>query len=219
MRTKALFLAAVLGVAMVATSVAQVYSVNAVGYVNLTVAPGLSMIANPLQAPINDVSHVLTVPDGTQLYKFNGAGFDILLFDVDTWVINGVPAGTTTLNPGEGAFIKNNTATPFTNTFVGDVVQGTAATGNPVTVTLPAAGNVGIVASKVPIAGKLSTDLKYPQVDGTQAYIFNGAGYDVYLFDVDTWTPSEPTIQIAQSFWVRTPQGSSGNWVRDFTVN
>jgi len=219
MRTKALILSAVLGAALVANTAAQVYSVNAVGYVNVTVNPGLMMIANPLQAAVNDVAHLLTVPDGTQLYKFNGTGYDVLLFDVDTWVNNGVPAGTTSLNPGEGAFIRNNGTAAFVNTFVGDVIQGTTAGGNPVSVALPAPGQVGIVASKVPIAGKLTTDLKFPGVDGTQVYIYNGTGYDIYLFDVDAWSPSEPTIGIAQSFWARIPTAGALPWTRDFTVN
>jgi hypothetical protein len=217
MRTKALILSAVLGVAMVATSLAQVYSVNAVGYVNKTIPTGLSMIANPLQAPINDLNHVLTVPGGTQIYKFNGVGFDSIIYDdLDgKWLIGAVDYGATTFAPGEGAFIRAPSV--FTNTFVGDVIQGSAATGNPVTVALPA--GLSIVSSKVPITGLVSTDLKFPQIGGAQLYVYNGTGYDSYLFDdLDLkWTPSEPTIAIGQSFWARMPAATS--WVRDFTVN
>ena len=47
MRTKALLLTAALGLASVATSMAQaVYSVNVVGYINLTMKPGFNLVAN-----------------------------------------------------------------------------------------------------------------------------------------------------------------------------
>jgi hypothetical protein len=209
----------VLGVAMVASSVAQVYSVNAVGYVNTVLPPGLSLISNPLLAPVNDLDHVFSVPGGTQVYMFNGVGFDTYLFDdIDGWVKGGVPAGTTAFNPGFGAFVRNNATTPVTNTFVGDVIQGTA-----VTVDLPP-GGLGIRSSKVPMTGKISTDLKFPLIGGTQVYVYNGTGYDTYLYDdIDGWVksgaPNEPTINVGQAFWVRMPAGNTQNWVRSFSVN
>ena len=81
MRTKTLLLTAVLSAAGLASSLAQgaVYSVNAVGYVNLTVPAGLSLIANPLDATDNTIANVLKVPAGTQIYKFNGTGFTSMM--------------------------------------------------------------------------------------------------------------------------------------------
>jgi len=90
MRTKTLLLSAALTAAGVCSSLAQVYSVNAVGYVNLVVAPGLSMIANPLSATDNTLGGVLTTatgtPFGTQIYQFNGTTFVAALYDdIDGW--------------------------------------------------------------------------------------------------------------------------------------
>lgn len=49
MRTKTLILSAMIGVAGIASSFAQnVYSVNVVGYINLTLTTPFSMIANQL---------------------------------------------------------------------------------------------------------------------------------------------------------------------------
>ena len=48
MRTKTLLLTAALSAAGIATSMAQVYSANAVGYVNKLIPTGFSMIANPV---------------------------------------------------------------------------------------------------------------------------------------------------------------------------
>src|SRR2546423_31817 len=82
MRTKTLLLTAVLGAAGIATSLAQsVYSINAVGYVNLTVPIGYSMIANPLNAPTNTLSNLIaSPPNGAQFLRWNGSGFDVATF-------------------------------------------------------------------------------------------------------------------------------------------
>src|SRR5207249_175718 len=166
MRTKTLLLTAVLSAAGLASSfsLAQgaVYSVNAVGYVNLTVPAGLSLIANPLDATDNTIANVLKVPAGTQIYKFNGTGFTSALYDdIDGWTSSGQPAGNITLNPGEGMFVRNNSG-PFTNTFVGEVKQGNLST--------PLPAGLSIVASQVPQQGKVSTDLSFPLIAGTQIY-------------------------------------------------
>jgi hypothetical protein len=71
MRTKTLLLTAALSAAGVATSMAQVYSVNAVGYVNTQLVPGLNLISNPLEAADNKIKTLLTgVPVNTQVYRF-----------------------------------------------------------------------------------------------------------------------------------------------------
>jgi hypothetical protein len=80
MRTKALLLAAAFAAAGVATSVAQVYSVNAVGYVNVTLPPGFSLVSNPLNAGTgnNTVSKLFSniqggVPGGTRVFIYDSA--------------------------------------------------------------------------------------------------------------------------------------------------
>jgi hypothetical protein len=71
MRTKLLLSAAVLGVAGVIAASAQVYSVNVVGYINVAVPPGFSMIANQLDSGNNTVGSLMpSVPELTVLYKF-----------------------------------------------------------------------------------------------------------------------------------------------------
>src|SRR5262245_46220583 len=123
MKTKLLLLSAlVLGAALVgaqAQSTNAVYSVNAVGYVNLTIDPGFLLIANPLNTATNTVSQILpNVPSGTRVFQFDGVNFvqNIKL-----------PAGWQNPNmsfaPGEGLFIQNVTASPFTITCVGEVLQ------------------------------------------------------------------------------------------------
>ena len=75
MRTKTLLLTAALTAAGVATSMAQVYSVNMVGYINQSIPQGFSMIANQLNAsPDNKVTTLLPAPPAsTSVFKFNAA--------------------------------------------------------------------------------------------------------------------------------------------------
>src|SRR6266480_2545573 len=127
MRTKTLILTAVLSAAGVASSLAQgtVYSVNAVGYVNLTIPTGFSMIANPLNntaANGNTVSNLFpSVPIGTTIYKFdNVAG----TYSINQFSFAGWGSPNDTMLPGDGAFIRNPTASPISVTLVGEVMQG-----------------------------------------------------------------------------------------------
>src|SRR5687768_8351279 len=59
MRTKTLLLTAALAAAGLTSSMAQVFSVNAVGFVNVTVpASSFALLANPLNQPTNDLASV-----------------------------------------------------------------------------------------------------------------------------------------------------------------
>lgn len=207
MRTKTLVLTAALGVAGIATSMAQVYSVNAVGYVKVTVPVGFSIIANPLDAGTgnNMLSKLFTAPtDGTTVYKFNGTSYDISTFSFGSWDTD------RTLNPGEAAFIQPGSGA-FDVVFVGEVKQGHLVT------TVPA--GFSMVASQVPQAGGLTADLKYtPATDGDTVYAFNnGTGkYDIGTFSFGTWD-TEPNLAVAQGFFLQS--GAAGTWTRDFSVN
>jgi hypothetical protein len=212
MRTKTLIVQSALSAAGVATSMAQVFSVNAVGYVNLAVPPGFSLIANQLNAPTNTLAALLpTVAAGTTIYKFNGTTYDISTFDDldNAWA----PNGNTTLNPGEGAFIRNPTAAAITLTFVGEVPTG--ALSNP----LPA--GFSIRSSQVPQAGKLSTDLAYKAAAADTVYQFNNAtgAYVINTFDDldNAWAPAEPTLKVGEAFFIK--KTAAGTWDRTFNVN
>src|SRR5437588_10363094 len=89
MRTKTLLLTAALSAAGVASSMAQgtVFSVNAVGYVNTTVGPKFSLIANPLTASDNTINTLFktgiqgTIPPGFQVFRFGTTGFAGAAYD------------------------------------------------------------------------------------------------------------------------------------------
>ena len=79
MKTKALLAAGLMMAASAASSLAQtVYSVNAVGFVNVECPSGFSLIANPLVAADNRVVALFpNATSGTVIFKFNPATGEI----------------------------------------------------------------------------------------------------------------------------------------------
>src|SRR5687767_14308866 len=134
MRTKTLLLTAALSAAGLATSMAQVYSVNAVGYVNQTVPAGaFAMLAIPLNNPTNDLN--LTLPlaadgsqDGCAIYRFDTAAqtyYETMIFSAADGGWLAANDSDRMIAPGEGFFFRNATGVPLTTTFVGEVLSGT----------------------------------------------------------------------------------------------
>lgn len=210
MRTKLILTTAVVGVAGSLGAAAQVYSVNAVGYINVTVpARGYALVANQLNAGGNTVQEVLgTQPDGTILFKYSQAG---------GFAANGAEFGewenpAQVIAPGEGFFLQNNGATPLTVTFVGEVPQGALST--------PLAAGLNLVSSKVPQAGGLSSALGFPAADGDQIFQWDAAaqGYKPAKgFEFGEWDGGEPTISVGEGFFAR--KAAPATWTRNFSVN
>src|SRR6185369_9247800 len=130
MRTKTLLLTASIMAAGLGASMAQVYSVNAVGYVNKTFPNGgLALVSNPLNTTNNTLNSILpNVPVDTQMYRFNGASYNDAEFFVDTstgWLDGGGNPSTTVLKPGEGFFLAFPPGSgSVTVMFVGGLPQG-----------------------------------------------------------------------------------------------
>jgi hypothetical protein len=211
MRTKLILTTAALGVSSLG-ALAQVYSVNAVGYINVTIpANGFGVVANQLNTGNNTIAEVIpTAPPGTIVYKYSQAtGFSVNAWDdlSNAW---GNP--TETLRPGEGFFVANNQANPLTITFVGEVPQGNRET------TL--AQGLNLVGSQVPQAGGLSTALGYTAAEGDTVYQWDAATQQYKnpsSFQFEAWDPSEPTIAVGEGFFIS--KGAAGSWTRNFSVN
>jgi len=208
MRTKTLLLSAAVGAAGLLAADAQVYSVNSVGYINLSIPVGFSLIANQLDAADNSVGAIMpAVPIGTTLYKWNGTGYDINNFSFAGW---GNPAMT--LNPGEGAFIKNTSASPINVTLVGEVPQ--LADSN---ISVPA--GFSIVSSTVPQSGALDAVLEFPAALGDSFYLWSNSanGYSIFNFSFAGFGGNPPVPLVGESFFVK--KQVAADWVRNFTVN
>jgi hypothetical protein len=234
MRTKTLLLTAALSAAGLATSMAQVYSVNAVGYVNQTVpAGGYAILAIPLNGTNNDINTTIPLPndgsfDGASIYRFNPA--TQAYRDTMQWV-SGIgwlasdPADLV-INPGEGFFMQNVTGSPMPLTFVGEVPQGT--------LNNPIRGNNAyqIRSSIVPKGGPLgwvgnATTLEFPADSGDSVFIFDSAvqqykethQYVEGLGWLHSTDPLEgPTIAPGTGFFVQKV-APDRTWTQTFSVN
>jgi hypothetical protein len=188
---------------------AQVYSVNAVGYVNIELKPGLQLIANPLDAGAgnNTIEKLLPgVPDGTFVYKWDKATSNYLVNNYDL----GWGNASMTLAPGEGAFVVlPQGATPVKVTFVGEVPLGAAS-------NMQLTQGLQLVGSKVPQAGLIETDLKYPVADGDFIYRFDYATQNYIVYNYDLGWGTQPTISVGEGFWVA--KNNTADWNRNFSI-
>lgn len=207
MRTKTLVLTAALAAGAAISGLAQtVYSVNAVGYVNLTIPAGFSMIANPLNTTNNTVVALFpaTTPEDTTIYKWDGTKYVNSTFSFGEWDNKAL-----TLNPGEGAFIK--APSTFTNTFVGEVMQGALTNSTPI--------GFSIRASMVPQAGTADElGLTSVMAEDETVYKWSNAQnkYQPYTFAFGAWD-TVPSFQVGEAFWLK--KTTAANWVRNFSVN
>jgi len=211
MRTKTLLLTAALCAAGIATSKAQVYSVNAVGYVNTALKPGYNLISNPLDnkaANGNTIANLFaSLAPGTQFFVFDGTKYT--LADVPDFggAIEG-PAANTVITPGNGIFVRTDAAA--TVTFVGEVPSG--ALQNPIP------KGFSIKASQVPQAGKVSTDLGYAPQEGDQVFIFDTTAgkYTTSNYSFGAWD-NEPSLDVGQAAFFRVDVAES--WNRTFDIS
>jgi len=199
------------------------YSVNMVGYINVAVPHGFSLIANQLNnAPNNSILTLFptaTTPNFTTIYKFDNAlgGYGSEQFSGGSWS----SGGATVLNPGEGAFIFAPVA--FTATFVGEVVTGTS------TVNIPV--GFSILSSVIPQQGNLYNPANGPAADlffgvpqtTESVYQFNNTlgGFATYQFGTANWSCGcpGPFLNLGESFFnFNSAASGSSQWTRNFVV-
>jgi hypothetical protein len=183
---------------------------NTIGFIKLTLPPGLSLIANQLQTGSNVIRRLFPrPPDGTQFYKYvPGNGWQTYTYDAldSEWL----PNENVTLNPGEGGLFRNVTSTNMVLTFIGDVLQGT--------ITNQFSIGLGIYSPSLPLPGTLSS--LFPCLvfeDGGQLYKYTtGSGWTTHTYDesVPGWLPSEPIIGIGEAVFIRVTQPK--NCIRSF---
>jgi hypothetical protein len=205
---------------------AQVFSQNAVGYYNMSLGSGFTMIANQLNNGANTVNDVLPagLPDGSTLISWNNAGQ--LFNDADTffagygWFDSGANPSTTPLAPGGGAFINLPPGQTAAVTVVGEVPQGQ--------LPLDLVPGFQIISQLTPQEIGLEAT-GFPAADGdtlifwdtsTQAYsdaLTYFAGYGWFTSATEL---VDPTPLLGESvFYNRVPSNGSDTWTRTFNVN
>jgi hypothetical protein len=247
MRTKTLLLSAAALAAGLLSSIASssnVYSVNIVGYVNKPGGLGFTPMSNPLIANIsNSASNVIDnasgQQDGNALYIWNGFGFTVYLFDSSSpsgyTDVGANPVAPPTLTPGTG-FLYNNQVASNTLTYVGQVTG--VVTNDPhliADLTLPASPGNQLIASPIPIGGRLITDLQMDgtgTLDGDAVQLPNITGgvltsWTVYLFDSSSGTGftdagsnpvPEPIIPVAGAFLFVNNNATPVLWHQDIDL-
>lgn len=240
MRTKTLLTVAAALAAGVVASQAQsnVYSLNVVGYINLTLKPGYNLItaqlkdtANPT-GPINAIlTNAPALADGSTFFGWDeGAqGFT----GSANWVsaASGGPAwynaDYSALAPdvatrGKAYFINNAGAADATLTLVGEVPQGSDAGSVP--------NNYGFLGDYVPTSQEIKTN-GFPIVDGATLFTYDSVaqGYTGALNGVGAgsggpaWYNADFSAEVlfapavGQGFVHNTTAGSAP-WTRNFTV-
>lgn len=203
-----------------------VYSVNVVGYINLTMKPGYNLVANQLNAsPNNKLSSVLgVVPDETQILKFanNNYSVDVYFTEFGGWITPEGSPSTATVSPGEGFFYNNPASTDYAVTLVGEV-----RTGANLTVVHPP--GYSLVSSIVPQQIALTSANGFVPVEEMAYLAFNSAtqGYAVpltYLSEFGGWitpegVPSIPTPSVGQGYFILNPGDANHTWTRSFNPN
>jgi hypothetical protein len=238
MKTKALLLTAALSAAAAATSMAQVYSVNAVGYVNVTLQKGFNLIANPLSNGANTLDAILPVGCGLPADTFV-VSWDSALSDVgdvsDVLPVYGPSSGWEpdgpVMAPGKAFLLYIDAGAPqdtYTVTFVGEVMQGPLS--NPVAVS----GRWSALASQVPQAGKVTTDLGLTPATDDLLLLWDKTknppdfSDTIYAYfgnpPTGVWSPDgtatiEPQVGVAEGFFLLRSGAGPAAWTRTFNVN
>lgn len=221
-----MLLSALLGtlgsVSLMAQSSTNVYSLNVVGYVNVTVSPGYNIVSDPLIAsPDNTLNTLLPNANGQykgwKVYFFSGGTYSQIESGTKSGWADG---GTNTINPGQAVFIENSFTTNVTLTFVGSVPSGTLTNAlspgfNLVGSILPASGDV-VTNSLTQLTNAVKGDRVYVY-DPTNGYSAPGG---VYTATKSGFTPSNPQIpNVGEGFFYQNNGTTPLNWVESFSVS
>lgn len=234
MRTKTLILAAAVSAVGIASSMAQVYSLNSVGYYNLNLVRGYNLVANQFINGDNVIGTVFpVVPDGTTALVWDSTAqqfSDIPYIEaLGGWVGfdtegNPVPS-TAVIAPGSGVFL--NVPDPATITVVGEVPETELGTFPPVTVPQ----QFGLISQGTPQALAInSAGDELPANDGDTLLFWNPASQayeeNLFLLGLGGWiqfdtegnpVPVNPTPDVGEAFFYNN-SGAEISWTRTFNV-
>jgi hypothetical protein len=237
MRTKALLVAAALSAAGLATSLAQsnVYSLNIVGYINVPLTNGYTMVANQLDLDGTGTNNTIVTmlgtnyPSGTRAFAFTGANYVFATVGPSgAWI--GENNVKFACQPGKGLFVFVPGAAPQTATLVGNVLPGHSPVNNPIL------SGFNIVSSLLPISGRIQSDLyMHPaNTDRVFKWVYPGT-YSFSTFSCAAnggaggWIPAEPNLSVGEAVFLNAhipgaPQsatcnpGGDSRWCQDIDL-
>lgn len=219
-----MLLSALLGtlgsVSLMAQSSTNVYSLNVVGYINVTVEPGYNIVSCPLIAsPDNTLNTLLPNTNGFykgwKVYFFSGGVYSQIEEGTKSGWLDG---GTNTLNPGQAVFVQNTFTTNVTVTFVGTVPSGT--------ITNILSPGFNLVGSVLPASGDLVTNSLTQltnAVKGDRVYVNDPVnGYTIYTSAKGgAWTGGDPIVpNVGEGFFYQNNNGTTPlDWVESFSAS
>jgi len=221
-----------------ATSMAQsnVYSLNVVGYVNTKLVGGFSynLVANPLNNANNNITNLFAglpgTQDGSTIARWDSSisDFQSSTYSYDAashaWRKDGgADTSGFILKPGEAVFYINQ-GNDYTNTFVGDVIQGNY------TNVITGGFAYNTLGSSAPIGGNFTNSIGgLVAGDGDNILFWDPATSDIkpdyatYDLSSHVWRNTASTanpgfnLAISEGFFY-VNQNNNNNWVRSFTV-
>lgn len=228
---KTLTLLAMLSMATLARAQTNVYSLDALGYVNIPLVEGFNLIANQLDVDGTGTNNTISnmfgtnLPIRTHVYCFDPAAssFHSAVFAQ----LHGVGAPTwcsdCPYSIGQGFWVEIP-AGAFGGAGITQrvMVAGVLMQGQLTNTNVPAGGGWSMVSSQIPMAGGLQTKLGYTPQVGEQFFgwdpVSNSFSYAVYAKVRGTtgWFPSEPVLKVGQGFWYNFMPGSS--WSTNYSV-
>lgn len=199
---------------------AQIFSSNAVGYVNVTLTPGYNMIANPLIAPDNSIGALFQnvqggVPDGLTVYKLVNGNFIVASYFEVTGTFEPADAAAEITLPGDGVWVFLPSDSNRVLTFVGQIQQG-----DDVCTDIP--HGFSIKSSAIAMTATLE-QMKFPAFEGDLVYVWISSlrNFNVFqpipLSNPPSYPPMSP-IPAGHSFFVYHA-GADTTWCRTFFVN
>jgi hypothetical protein len=215
MRTKTLLIAAAaLAVGVISSQAQTVYSANVVGYVNVSLPAGYSMVANQLDldgtGTNNTIISVLgtNLPSGLYVYCWNGT-----IWAGTRWLASGKwstasPVITNAMQPGVGFFVNSPVATNVV--LVGNVIQGTN--------TYPITAGYQVVSPNTPQTGGIVTTFGYTPTVGDYVYTWNGTIWaGTRWLASSKWSTGEPTFTPGVAMFLNAKVAT--NWTQSFVVH
>jgi hypothetical protein len=223
MRTKTMLLSALLGAVGSVSVIAQtnVYSLNAVGYINVTLSPGFNIVSCPLVAsPDNTINTLLGANTNGQYKKWQIYGWNGGYIQESGTPTGWLEGGTNTINPGQAVWIQNPSNITATVTFVGTVPTGSLTNAiqpgfNLVSSILPASGDI-VTNSLMLFTNITKKDQVYTYNPLTLAYTQYSAGGSPATWVVGG-DPILPTV--GGGFWYESAAATVNNWVENYSVS
>ena len=174
-------------------------SCNIIGFVKRTVPTGWSAHGNPFNTTNQTIASLIpSAPYNTIAYKLNVAS---QVWDSNTYETSWDDPNML-LGLGEGFLIYS--PTNWTLLFKGEVESGLR--------TMSVSTNYSMVSSRVPLAGFVTTALRFPALATNLIQRYEAGTNVTYTYNGARWTPNEPKIELGEGFISIKAQAQKWHW-------